>query len=292
MGRHISNEVCDSQKVAECLEDQVFCRFGALKTIITDHGSQFISKILKKLCKEWGVTHKFVSPYHPQANHSERTNRTLKTMIRCFLEEAHSAWDLHLQKFAFAIRSNFSEGTQVTPALLNLGREIPTLFDRQMSRTHTQLFYPETHATETQQKLDELVHWVRANLSSMHQKNKALYDTKHSDIAFAPNQKVLVRNHCLSDKESGFAAGLAPKWKGPYIVISQVTPVTYALAETPNRKPFTYHVQDIKPYFERDQHRDKLTIETPTPIPLIKSRNLRPKIRVNYRNLHLGRYTH
>jgi len=274
------------------MEDQVFCRFGAPRTIVTDHESQFISKILKKLCKEWGVTHQFISPYHPQANHSERTNTTLKTMIRCFLEEAHSAWDLHLQKFVVAIRSNFSEGTHVSVPLLNLGREIPTLFDRQMSRTDIQMHNPELYSTETQLKLDELIHLVRSNLSAMHQKKRTLYDKRHTDIAFIPDQKVLIRNHCLSDKDSGFAAGLAPKWKSPFIVVNSITPVTYAISDGSHKKPFTWHVQDMKPYFERERPMRNPIIEETTPIPLIKSRILRPRHAINYRNLHLGRKSH
>jgi len=88
------------------------------------------------MMQKWGVIHKFVSPYYLQAKHSKRTNRTLKTMIRYFLGEAHSAWDLLLQKFAL----RFDQTTQVTLTLLNLGREIPKFFDRQISRTDTQQF--------------------------------------------------------------------------------------------------------------------------------------------------------
>jgi hypothetical protein len=209
-------------------------------------------------------------------------------MIRCFLYDAYSAWDIHLQKFAFAIRSNFSEGTQVSPALLNLGREIPTLFDRQMAREETQIPDPVIYATETQQKLEELIRFVRSNLTALHEKNKTLYDKKHSHVVFDISQKVLIRNHVLSDKDSGFTAGLAHKWKGPYIVRSCINPIIYALAENMTKKPFTIHVHDIKPYHERENR----VIEEPTPVPLIKTRNLRPKQPVNYRNLHLyGRNT-
>ena len=274
-----------AKKVANCLEDQVFCRFGAPKTIVTDNGSQFISKTLKNLCKEWNISHKFISTYHPQANMSERTNRTLKALISSYLEESQREWDLHLQKFALALRSSVSESTKVSPALLNLGREIPLLFDRQLSIQDAEIPIPEDYTNSLKQKLQDLTMWVRSNLEKAHQINKKDYDSHHRDVQYSPNQQILLRTHYLSDKDKGFAAKLAPKWIGPFYVQKQVTPVTYAIMEKLTSKKFQiHHVQNMKPYFPRKQYG-----KTPTPIPLIvNKRELRNQPRVDYRKLHLG----
>ena len=37
-----------AKKVADCLEDQIFCRFGPPLKIISDNASQFISNTMKK----------------------------------------------------------------------------------------------------------------------------------------------------------------------------------------------------------------------------------------------------
>ena len=66
-----------AKKVAESLEDQVFCRFGAPKNIISDNGSHFINKTMRKLCKDWNVRHVQISAYHPCPNWAEKTNSDL-----------------------------------------------------------------------------------------------------------------------------------------------------------------------------------------------------------------------
>jgi hypothetical protein len=273
--------IATAKKVAENLEDQVFCRFGAPKTIVSDNGSQFISKVMKKLCRDWGIKHSLISPYHPQPNASERTNQTLKQLIRSFVD-SHSNWDQHLQKFAFAIRASVSETTKVSPALLNLGRELPLLFDSQM-QADDQNSEPDVLARETSQKLKDLIVWVRKNIEEAHKRNKKYYNKHHRDVSYSANQKVLLRAHTLSNKDMKISAGISQKWEGPFTIEKQVTPVTYAIKEfakskySPNR-----HVSDIKPYYDRP-----VTIKNskPVPVPQIQTRK---KSRVDYKKLHLG----
>ncbi|GFU69971.1 retrovirus-related Pol polyprotein from transposon 297 [Trichonephila clavipes] len=62
--------------------------------------------------------------YRPQANLTERVNRTLVQMIACFVEENHNNWDRFLHEFSFALRTAVNE----TPAELFLGRKIITPF--------------------------------------------------------------------------------------------------------------------------------------------------------------------
>jgi hypothetical protein len=272
-----------AKRVAECLEDQVFCRFGAPKNIISDNGSQFISKIVKRLCKEWNVAHRLISTYHPQANSSERTNRTLKQLIRSFVD-SHSNWDIHLQKFALAIRSSSSETTKVSPAMLNLGRELPLLFDRQIQRKDNDTSASAVEVSEMSQKLQELIGWVRSNIEKAHETNKKYYDKNHRDVSYTKNQKVLLRTHCLSDKDKKFSASLAQKWSGPFTIQRQVTPVTYAITEFQKSKySKNRHVSDMKPYYLRPEVVVKQS--KPLPIPRIQTRN---QPRVDYKTLHLG----
>jgi hypothetical protein len=272
-----------AKNVAEKLEDQVFCRFGAPKNIISDNGSQFISKVMKKLCKEWNIKHRLISTYHPQSNASERTNQTLKQLIRSFVD-SHSDWDLHLQKFALAIRSSVSETTKVSPALLNLGRELPLLFDRNMQVRDAQTSEPENLASETSQKLKELIVWVRRNIEAAHETSKKYYDKHHREVQYSPNQKVLLRTHTLSSKDMKVSAGISQKWSGPFTVEKQVTPVTYAIKEFRKGKySRNRHVSDMKPYIERKTVVPKAK---PVPVPLIHTRR---KPRVDYKKLHLGK---
>ena len=208
-------------------------------------------------------------------------------MIRSFIEDSQSHWDEHLQKFALAIRSDVSETTQVSPALLNLGREIPFLFDREMNSEQPNSA-PLIHTTQLQQQLQELVSWVRRNIQKAHETNKKYYDLRHRDVSYQPNQPVLLRTHCLSVKDQGFAAGLAPKWSGPFYVRKSVTPVTYEIVEDlMSKKSKVIHVYDIKPYVERKRFVKKVTPD-PIHVPILQKRVLRNLPRVDYRKAHQG----
>uniref|UniRef100_T1ILJ7 RNA-directed DNA polymerase n=1 Tax=Strigamia maritima TaxID=126957 RepID=T1ILJ7_STRMM len=93
----------------------VLCRHGNPKKILSDNGPQFISK---------NFTRTLISPYHPQANPTERANRNLKMLIAIFTD-VHTNWPRYIHDFAFASRTALSEATGHTTLFLNTGRIIP-----------------------------------------------------------------------------------------------------------------------------------------------------------------------
>nr|XP_041632499.1 serine/arginine repetitive matrix protein 2-like [Drosophila kikkawai] len=82
--------------------------------------------------EKWGVRQQFTAPYTPQENPTERTNRTVKTMIAQMAEEEHNKWDEHLPELMLAYNSSTSESTKFSPAQLIFGKELRlpnTVFD-------------------------------------------------------------------------------------------------------------------------------------------------------------------
>jgi hypothetical protein len=114
--------------VAKHLEDDVFLMFGAPSSIRCDNGSQFRSRELKNLAQKYGTKLSLNPRYHPQCNPSERTNRTMKAMIRATLashaDSNQRVWDKDLGKIACALRTSKSDTTGFTPYFVNFGREI------------------------------------------------------------------------------------------------------------------------------------------------------------------------
>ena len=117
------------------------------------------------MCKQWGVTHRFTSPYHPQVNLAERVNRNLKKMISSFVQDNHKSWDQYLQKFAYALRSSINETTKIPLSLLNLGRELPLPFDRMMQEENiADAQTARQQLTELPDKLTMIVDYVVKNI--------------------------------------------------------------------------------------------------------------------------------
>uniref|UniRef100_A0A8C6KQE2 Gypsy retrotransposon integrase-like protein 1 n=1 Tax=Nothobranchius furzeri TaxID=105023 RepID=A0A8C6KQE2_NOTFU len=76
-----------AKTVAFCLV-QFFARVGFPKEILTDQGTNFMSKLLKDVYKLIGISRLRTTPYHPQTDGlTERFNQTLKNMLRKFINE-------------------------------------------------------------------------------------------------------------------------------------------------------------------------------------------------------------
>ena len=285
-----------ARKVVECLVNNIFCRFGSPKSILSDNGSQFTSKIVKRMCTDWKIKHFFTSPYHPQPNQTERVNRNLKAMLQAFVEENHHSWDEHLQEFALAIRTHVHQTTKVTPALLNLGRQIPLPVDRNLQNDEER--DPELVIQELNQvpeKLKSIIHWVRDNIIASQKENKKLYDRNHTMARYEPGDMVLVKNHSISNQEEGIMQKLSNRYSGPFMIGKQITPVTFSILTVPEKKCIgKRHVADLKPFVQRLSH-----IQVPLESPDLEQeskrsipervntvkRCLRKTPRVNYRTL-------
>ena len=70
---------------------------------------------------------------------------------------------------------------------------------------------------------------ARKNMKNMISKNKKAYDQKRSVVSIKIGDNVLLKSHPLSNLKKNFSAKLAPKWRGPYKVLSQLSPVNFAI---------------------------------------------------------------
>jgi hypothetical protein len=87
----------DVRRYAEIYIAHVLCLHGVLKTIISDRGSQFITRFWEQLHASLG-THLIHSlAYHPQMDgQTERVNQILEDMLRACVLEHQGSWDQNL----------------------------------------------------------------------------------------------------------------------------------------------------------------------------------------------------
>ncbi|GFW46593.1 hypothetical protein TNCV_1936631 [Trichonephila clavipes] len=119
-----------AQAIANALFKNYISRYGAPISLISDNGPQFISDVFEHLSHRLDIKHIKTVIYRPQANLTERINRTLMQMIACFVEENHDNWVRILHEFAFTLRTSVNETTDKTPAELFFGRKIITPFSK------------------------------------------------------------------------------------------------------------------------------------------------------------------
>jgi len=113
-------KTCGADKTARLLYDNLFMMFGA-KTLLSDRGSAFKSKLLKALCALLGTKQKFTSSRHPQTNsRAESFNKNILNSLRtqCNLEKE---WPAMLSSIAFSFRTSVVKSLGITPYELVFG---------------------------------------------------------------------------------------------------------------------------------------------------------------------------
>ncbi|KAM7285215.1 uncharacterized protein ISCGN_032173 [Ixodes scapularis] len=245
-----------SERIWEKLLD-TFLRFGTPKCLVSDNASYFTSKVFVDSCLALNIKHKRTTPYHPQANITERVNRNLKSMLIA-LTERHRDWDEHIVEIGFAIRTSVNRSTGFTPAFLNLGKELPSPLENGLRNSDGASGRPlSTYAAGLKSRLTGALHDARENLDAARIEQAAQYDKNHRHLEYNVGDLVLRRMHPLSNAACGFAASLAPKWDGRYEVSTRVSRLTYRLTR-PNttEESGPVHVTDLKVYYLRDQDGD------------------------------------
>ena len=65
--------------------------------------------------------------FHPQTDgQTERTNRTIEDILRCYSDEHQTNWDLLLTPVEFTINNSVQASTNESPFYLNYGRHSAT----------------------------------------------------------------------------------------------------------------------------------------------------------------------
>jgi hypothetical protein len=105
--------------------------FGPPNSLLSDNGTQFKSDIMRDVAAILTIRLTFTPPYHPQDNGNvKRLNRTFTTMVKKYVNESQTDWDLYLPTITFAYNSSKHEVTKATPFEVVFGRIPPTLLDR------------------------------------------------------------------------------------------------------------------------------------------------------------------
>ncbi|XP_077118581.1 olfactory receptor 10A2-like [Ranitomeya variabilis] len=84
--------------------------------VVSDLGTQFVSKFWRAFCSLLGLQLYFYSALHPQSNgQTERINQNFETYLRCFVFESQEDYAFYLALAEFAINNHCQESTGRSP---------------------------------------------------------------------------------------------------------------------------------------------------------------------------------
>lgn len=106
------------------------------------------------MASEFEFHHENLAVYTPQANSVETTNKTIKQILRVFVNERQTNWHYFIPKLMFAINSCDQSLLDNSKKILMFGREI-SLTDVE-GGNHVPVVYDYSDALQEQKVLQEI----------------------------------------------------------------------------------------------------------------------------------------
>ncbi len=95
----------ETRITANAIVSEWVTRYGTPDQIHADQGPNFESRLFHELCKASGVKKTHTTPYPPQGNgQTERTNQSLLSLLKSFIDQAKHCWDELLPQCLMAYR--------------------------------------------------------------------------------------------------------------------------------------------------------------------------------------------
>ena len=114
----------ETETLAEALLD-MYSRLGLPEEILSDLGTQFVSKCVGEVSRLLSIKQLTNTPYHPICNGLvERFNGTLKKMLRRLCNEQPRQWHRFVNPLLFAYKKAPQEATGFSPFELLYGWEV------------------------------------------------------------------------------------------------------------------------------------------------------------------------
>nr|GEW49782.1 reverse transcriptase domain-containing protein [Tanacetum cinerariifolium] len=223
----------DARVVVKFLKS-LFARFGALRAIISDHGTNFCNDQFAKVMTKYGVTHRLVTAYLPQTSGQvEVSNRGLKCILERTVSENRASWSDKLDDALWAFRTAFKTPIGCTPYKLVCRKSchLPIELEHKaywaLKHVNFDLKTAGDHRKLQLNKLNELRDQANENSLIYKERTKKLHDSKIKNRIFNVGDQVLLFNSRLKI----FLGKLKTRWSGPF-TITQVFP--YGTLSYPN----------------------------------------------------------
>ena len=225
-----------------------FTFVGLPKTIQSDQGTNFVSKIFQQVAYQLNINHVVSSAYHPESQGAlERFHQTLKNMFRTYCLKNEKEWDEGVPFVLFAIRESVQESLGFSPFELIFGHTVrgPLRLLKEKWLTENTDINLLDYVDKFKRRLYSACKIAQDNLKSAQNKMKSWYDKNALIRNFQPGDQVLVLLPIPGNP-------LQARYSGPYLVKNRISDLNY-LIETPDRRKIVRlcHVNMIKPYSVR-----------------------------------------
>ena len=112
-----------AKSVAKAIFENFILKYGPMKTIITDMGTEYKNQIIDDLCKYMKIKNITSTAHHHQTLGTiERSHRTFNEYVRSYISVDKTDWDIWIQYFTYCFNTTPSVVHEYCPYELVFGR--------------------------------------------------------------------------------------------------------------------------------------------------------------------------
>ena len=102
--------------ISNALFKKIICVFGAPRVILTDQGTNFMIKLMKRVAKRFKIKQVNNTDFHQQTNGSlKRSHSSLIEFFKFFVQKNKSDWDEYIELATFNFNTGISKATWNSP---------------------------------------------------------------------------------------------------------------------------------------------------------------------------------
>jgi transposase InsO family protein len=250
------------------IKNVIFPRFGTPRILISDGGTHFTGKNVKKCLSKLGIEHRVSTAYHPQTNGQvEMSNRQLKSILNKTIEKGGKDWSKKLDRALWAYRTAFKTPIGMTPYQFVYLKacHLPVELEHKAYWAIKEMNLDHDAAVVKRRiqisELKELRLKAYENASIYKERIKRWYDKRLKKREFKEEDKVLLYNSRFKTFRKG---KLQSKWDGPYVVHSVLSNGVVTIMDMKGDQ-YMVNGQRLRVYYEPDvvplHHVDFFTME-------------------------------
>ena len=231
--------------IAKTLVERVFLRLGCPLSILSDQGKEVDGRIMNEVCRLFEIEKLRTTPYKPSTNQVERFHKTMNSILAKTVDEHQRDWDEQLPFVMAAYRATRHEGTNYSPNLLVLGREVRVPLDLMYGPPGEDVENYDSFVEERRTRMTSAFAEVRSTLRQNAERNKRYYNLSVKPKVYEAGQWVWYFN---LRKFRGTQMKWRRQYEGPYLVLRVLSPLTVEIQKSAKARSRTVHVDKLREF--------------------------------------------